>query len=769
LPKEETDDEKRLLEQFVSLLWDIGLEIGHSVRTIEQCLTEAERDITVQTSLLEARHLAGDPSLFEEFRRRMNLALDPAAFCKAKLLEQAERYAKFQDTPYALEPNCKESPGGLRDLQIIGWVAQAARLGDDWQSLSNANLISRAEARHLERAERRLRDLRIELHLLTGRREERLLFEHQEKLATALSIKATESRRASEVLMQRYYKNAKLITQLNTLVMQVLMDKLLPATHEVPVPLDEHFQTLRNLLDVRDENIFESTPRTILECFQRLMQHREITGLTPRTQRALWRARRCINAEFRQSAENRALFVRLFQQPHLIHALRLMNKYDILGRYLPAFGRIVGQMQHDLFHVYTVDQHILQVVRNLRRFAMSELAHEYPFCSQLMNAFERPWLLYIAALFHDIAKGRGGDHSRLGTTDARQFCRDHCINEEDTELVVFLVEQHLMMSQVAQKQDLSDPEVIQRFVQKIGTRRKLTALYLLTVADIRGTSPKVWNAWKGKLLEDLFRLAARQVEGDPTLVRSGVAERQDEARRLLRHRGLLPDVEREFWGQLDTGYFMRHDADDIAWHTRILYHRSSLSEPVVAARINPSEDGMQVMVYLPDQPLLFARLCGYFARHGYTIVDAKIHTTRHAYALDSFVIFSSDPDPSYRDLAPLIEHGLTEQLTTLPPLPTQVGGRLSRQVRSFPVTPQVGIHPDERGSHYLMSISAADRPGLLFSIARILGTHGITLHTAKIATLGERVEDIFLVSGAELSHTATLVNLERELLAALQI
>ncbi len=757
------------LEQLIGLLWDIGLDIGHSVRSISQCLDQAESDITVKTSLLEVRYLAGARTLFDDFERSYRASLEPAVFFRAKQLEQDERYAKFNDTPYSLEPNCKEGPGGRRDLQVIQWVARAAGIGDDWKSLAVAELITASEVRQFERADGLLRDLRIELHLVAGRREDRLLFDHQEKLALAMGIGATHAKRASEVLMQRYYQNAKLVTQLNSLVMQVLADRLLPARQGPPIIIDTHFQMVREHLDVRDEEVFQRYPRAILECFLLQMQRSELKGMTPRTMRALWRAQGCIDAAFRRDPENRALFLQLFQQKHLIHPLRRMNQYDILGRYLPAFGHIVGQMQHDLFHVYTVDQHILQVMRNLRRFAMPELAHEYPFCSRLMTGFENRWLLYIAALFHDIAKGRGGDHSQLGKRDAACFCRDHGITGADAELVAFLIENHLTMSQVAQKQDLADPEVILAFARKVGDIRRLTALYLLTVADIRGTSPKVWNAWKGKLLEDLFRMTASVLSGTAVLQLTGVSERQEQARRILRYHGLRPDVELDLWSQLDTGYFMRHAADEIAWHTRTLYYRPSNHEPVVRARLNPMGEGLQVMVYVQDQPLLFARLCGFFAKLGYSIVDAKIHTTRHGYALDSFVIFAFDATQPYRDMIALIEHSITEQLNTLPPLPAGVTGRLSRQVRHFPVTPEVEIRADERGSQYLMSISAADRPGLLYAIARVLGEHGITLHTAKIATLGERVEDVFLISGAELAQTATLVRLEQDLLSALQV
>ena len=758
------------LEPLIGLLWDIGLEIGHGVRNIAECIEEAERDITVQTTLIEARLLAGNQALFDEFQRRFRGRLDPLAFFKAKQLEQAERYARYNDTPYSVEPNCKESPGGQRDLHVILWTARAAQLGDTWNDLAKTGLITDDEARQLARADAFLRHLRIRLHHLAKRREDRLSFEHQESLARSFGIAATAAKRASEVLMQRYYRNAKLVTQLNALVLQNLHASLAPGLTAAPAAIDERFQIVRDLLDIRNENLFQEQPRAILESFLILARRPELRGMTARTLRALWQARHQAGAPLRRDPAAPGLFLQLFKEPQgLTHELRRMNQYDILGNYLPAFGRIVGQMQHDLFHVYTVDQHILQVVRNLRRLSLAEFAHEYPFCTQLMTAFERPWVLYVAALFHDIAKGRGGDHSTLGMVDARRFCRRHGITGEDGELVVFLVGQHLTMSHVAQKQDLSDPDVIREFARVVGSERRLTALYLLTVADIRGTSPKVWNNWKGKLLEDLFRATAQLLRGDAPPQMAGVGERQEEARRLLRLRGLRPDIERALWRQLDTGYFLRHDADEIAWHARALYHRPEGSEPVVRARLNPTGDGIQVMVYVADQPDLFARICGFFARLGYSIADAKVHTTRHGYALDSFVLLDTGEHRAYRDVTALVEHELVESLRTRPPLEAPPPVRLSRQIKHFPMVPEVDIRPDERGHQYVMSIAAADRPGLLYSIARILGDHGVVINSAKIATLGERVEDTFLISGAKLGQTATLVRLEQDLLQALHI
>ncbi|GAB1394808.1 [protein-PII] uridylyltransferase [Rhodocyclaceae bacterium] len=771
LPDTDKAHHQAALERLIGLLWDIGLDIGHSVRTIDECLNEAANDITVQTALLEARFLCGKRSLFADFDTAFHRQLDPLAFFEAKRLEQDERYAKHNDTAYSLEPNSKESPGGLRDLQIILWVTRAAGLGERWQQLANTIVTTAAEARQLARCEDFLRRVRIGLHLLAQRREDRLLFDYHESLAQALGFAATATRRASEVLMQRYYRNAKLVTQLNTLV---LLDLTARLEHRAPIPpieINQHFQMTHELLDIRRDDVFETQPEAILESFLMLSQRSELKGMTPRCLRALWRARDRIDARFRRNPRNQDNFIALFRTRRgLTHQLRRMNQFDILGAYLPAFGQIVGRMQHDLFHVYTVDQHILQVVRNLRRMSLPEFAHEYPFCSRLMAGFPERWRLFLAALFHDIAKGRGGDHSSLGSVDARQFCSQHRLTPADTDLVCFLVEKHLTMSAVAQKEDLADPETIARFAAIVGTKERLTALYLLTVCDIRGTSPKVWNVWKAKLLEDLFRITLRYLSGETVSQLAGLEERQEDARRLLRLRGLRPETEVPFWRELDTAYFLRHDSEEISWHTLTLYHRPSSETPVVRARINPGGAGLQVMIYTRDQPELFARLCGFFARLGYSIVDAKIHTTRHNYALDSFVLLdtASEPRP-YRDMIGLIDHDLAEHLTQSPPLSAPPRNRISRQVRHAALSPEVSIRADESRRQWNLSITAADRSGLLYDIARTLSRHGVTLHTAKIATLGERVEDTLLISGSELEKTATLVRLEQELLENLQI
>jgi [protein-PII] uridylyltransferase len=461
---------------------------------------------------------------------------------------------------------------------------------------------------------------------MTGRREDRLLFDYQNALAAQYGLESTPARRASERLMQGYYRNAKGITLANTILMQNIGAALAPEGEQMPQPIDGHFQSVGGLLDVRDDGAFDGDPALIFDAFLVMQEYSDLHGMTARTLRALWRARELITAEFRADPANRAAFLKLLQgRRGIIHEFRRMNQLDILGAYLPAFGRIVGQMQHDLFHVYTVDQHILQVLRNIRRFSMSEFAHEYPLCSRAIAGFDRHWLLYVAAIFHDIAKGRRGDHSELGTVDAQAFAEDHGLAAEDAELVVWLVRHHLIMSQVAQKEDLSDPDVIAAFGRLVGDARHLTALYLLTHADIRGTSPTVWNNWKGKLLADLYHLTLDHLGRDRQPPAQGIiAQRQAEAMRLLRFFALPETVHQRLWKELDTVYFLRHSAEEIAWHTRSLHYRIFIDKPVVRARLHQDGEGLQVFVYTRDQPDLFVRIVAFFARSGYSIVDAKI-------------------------------------------------------------------------------------------------------------------------------------------------
>jgi [protein-PII] uridylyltransferase len=807
---------RQRLEVFISACWDVGLEIGSAVRTTDDCLAEAAKDVTVQTSLLECRLIRGNKPLFDRLVRRLSEAMDPKAFYVAKTLEMRQRHHKFENTPYALEPNIKESPGGLRDLQTILWVAKAAGLGRSWDDLARRGLATPLEARQIKANEALLSLIRARLHLLARRREDRLVFDLQTAVAESFGFKAHTPplvvssgngpnhartprtakglRRASELLMRRYYWAAKAVTQLNDILLLNIQERL---NHETPGerlrPINERFLEKAGMLEVVSDDLYQRQPHAILETFLLYQTTVGIKGLSARTLRALYNARPLMNAAFRTDPVNRATFLAILQQPEgITHAMRLMNQTSVLGRYLWVFRHIVGQMQHDLFHVYTVDQHILMVLRNMRRFFIADHSHEYPFCSQLAAGWDKPWILYIAALFHDIAKGRGGDHSELGAQDARVFCRQHGIAREDSRLIEFLVAQHLTMSHIAQKEDLSDPDVIAAFARRVGNERCLTALYLLTVADIRGTSPKVWNNWKGKLLEDLYRYTLRALGGrapDPGAV---VEARKREALALLALHAVPHQAHEALWARLEVSYFMRHQADEIAWHTRVLtralaqqaaQRRAAKTTPtapgvepaapapdraIVRARLSPEADGLQVLVYAPDQPELFARICGYFDASDFSILDARIHTTRDGHAMDTFQIVAPTLSEHYRELTDLVENELALVIDQRGPLPPPSKGRQSRRVKNFPITPRVDLRPDDKAQRWLLSVSASDRAGLLYSIARVLAEHHASVELAKVITLGERVEDSFLISGDELQVTRRQIEIETELLKVLE-
>lgn len=799
---------KTRLESFIGACWDLGLEIGSSVRTIADCVGEASKDVTVQTSLLECRLIAGSKNAFASLVSQLAEAMDPKAFFVAKTLEMRQRHTKFENTPYSLEPNCKESPGGLRDLQIILWVSKAAGLGRSWDELARKGLATPLEARQIKANEALLSLIRARLHLLANRREDRLVFDLQTAVAESFGFKAQVPavitsgapgaphaaptsrgmRRASEALMKRYYWAAKAVTQLNQILLLNIQERLQSDVAGVDRlrPLNERFFDKGGMLEVASDNLYFQQPHAILETFHLYQTTVGIKGLSARTLRALYNARPVMNARFRADPVNRAQFFQILQEPEgITHAMRLMNQTSVLGRYLWVFRHIVGQMQHDLFHVYTVDQHILMVLRNMRRFFIAEHSHEYPFCSQLAAGWDKPWILYIAAIFHDIAKGRGGDHSDLGSRDVRTFCHQHGIHREDSKLIQFLVAEHLTMSRMAQKEDLSDPDVIAAFAKRVGNERYLTALYLLTVADIRGTSPKVWNAWKGKLLEDLYRYTLRALGGrapDPGAVIEG---RKREALSMLALHALPHLAHKALWDTLDVSYFMRHQADEIAWHTRVLSRQiaqaaakpavktedgaeAPIDRCIVRARISPEGEGLQVLVYAPDQSDLFARICGYFDSSHFSILDARVHTTLTGHALDTFQVVAPTMSDHYRELIAMVENNLARTIDERGPLPPPTKGRLSRRVKSFPVTPRVDLRPDEKAQRWLLSVSASDRAGLLYGITRVLARYDINVQLAKITTLGERVEDTFLISGAQLQMNKRQIEIETELLETLE-
>lgn len=763
------DTARAAFEPLIGLFWDVGLAIGHSVRSLAECMGEAEADLTIQTNLLEARWLAGDRAVFERLRERLAATLRPLEFLRGKRLEQQNRHGRFADRALLLEPNLKDSPGGLRDVQTIAWVCQAAGLPGDFRGLAGAGLLSTAEARRLERRLGFIRQLRIRLHLIAGRREDRLLFEYQEPLAAALGFVARAGLRASERLMQDYFQAARELALANEFILGSVQCRLQGRQTPECLPDVPGFQRLGELLDVIDPDTAEDRPELVFDALIGFQRHPELRGLSPRALRALWRASRGIDARFRHDPANRARFLALLREPRgITHVFRLMHRLGILGRYLPAFARITGRMQHDLVHIHPVDEHTLMVLRNLRRMAMPEFAHELPFAHRLAAEFDRPELLYVAALFHDIAKGRGGDHSILGEADARRFCRAHGLSRDDTALVCWLVREHLSLSATAQKQDLSDSAVIAAFAAHCGDTRRLTALYLLTVADIRGTNPAIWNSWKDKLTRELYIASRRLLDGgaprhDP------VERKKEEARAALRLYGYRPRSEDVLWRELDDLYFMRNEAQEIAWQTRRILPALRREAVIVRSRLAPIGEGIEVVVYAPDEAALFARICAFFAGMRYSVLAARAQVTRDGHALDSFLVMDEANRVPYRDILSYIEYELGEHLKAQKPLAELPGERLPRQLRAFPLQPRIQLSRIEGRDEWLLNLVAGDRPGLLYDVARHLNALAIDVRGARVHTLGQRAEDSFVLVGERLADPGERMRLEQALCDSLRI
>jgi len=773
-----------MVETFIRYGWDVGLPMASSVRTLTQCLDEAKACLSTQTALLDARLIVGNARLFTRLQRRCAAQVDARAFLRAKTLEMRQRHLRYENTPYALEPNCKESPGGLRDVQLILWITRAAGLGSTWQALAETGLATALEVRQLAANEAFLALIRARLHLVTNRAEDRLLFDVQTAMASYFGWRnVSKDKHPSEMLMRRYYWTAKAVSQLAPILLLGLQERLNPQTASLR-PINPRFYDRGGLLEVAHDNLYQEHPTAILETFVLYQSEGGIKDLSVRTLRALYNARSVMDNRFRRDPANRAAFMQILRQPQRVaHTLHLMNQTSVLGRTFWPFRRVVGRMQHDLFHIYTVDQHSLMVVRNMRRFFLPEHAHEYPLCSQLAADWDKPWLLYLSALLHDIGKGHGGDHSATGAAIARRFCQQHAAwgtADEDGQLVEFLVAEHLTMSQVAQKQDVSDPAVIMAFAQRIGNERRLTALYLLTVADIRGTSPKVWSTWKGTLLETLYRATLRVVGGDAPNPAADIAARKGHALVLLHASSVhvpLPWREKgggttgahqHLWNTLPVSYFMRHDANEIAWHTQHLWHCVGNTNAVVHARASLTGEGLQILVYARDRAELFARICGWLDRVGCTIVDARIHTSHDGHALDTFQVIPLQQNVSELALIAQIETELPCAIDSAAPLPRPIQRSLSRRARHFPVTPDVTLRPDDKAQRWLLHLTANDHAGLLYGIACALARQGVGVELAKISTLGERVEDSFLLHGAALQDSSVQLRLENELLRVME-
>ncbi|WP_078119157.1 [protein-PII] uridylyltransferase [Thiosocius teredinicola] len=744
------------LEPLVMFLWDIGLEVGHSVRSLEQCVHEAASDITVITNLLECRLIAGSAKLFHRLLELTgpDRIWSSRDFFTAKAAEQRERYAKFDDSAHNLEPNLKEGPGGLRDIQTIGWVAKRHFGVSTMEALVEHGFLTDHEFRKLKRGEEHLWRVRYGLHLLTGRHEDRLLFEHQRALAKQFGYTDENANLAVEQFMQDYYRRIVEMQRLNEMLLQLFEEAIL-LNNQLgdPVPINRRFQARNGYLEVVNSGTFARYPLAMLELFLILQQNPQLQGVRASTIRLIRAHRHLIDDRFRKDLRARSLFIEIFREHNgLTHATRRMHRYGILARYLPAFHAVTGLMQFDLFHVYTVDEHILMVIRNMRRFSLDRHADECPRCNDVFKLLPKPELLYLAGLFHDIAKGRGGDHSKLGAEDAREFCYQHMLSEWDADLVAWLVEMHLVMSHTAQQEDIDDPDVVLEFAEKVRTRTRLDYLYLLTVADMRGTNPGRWNSWKAALLDHLHTRTREALErglDQPQQQDDVIAQRQNDARSRLVGKGFDSDQLNLLWMSLSTDYFLQNNVDAIVWHTELLWPPGkTFGEMHVELREDPVHRCTDICIYGPDRDDLFAQSTALLDQAGLNVLSARIQTTESGLSLNTYLVLEEDGDQitgqeRLDDIRNFVQQSLN---SGEPPLSRP---RIPRQLKTFQMPSQVSFEQDDSRVVTWINLVTSDRPGLLSLVGQAFAKNKLRLHNARVSTAGAEAQDTFAVTDRE--------------------
>jgi [protein-PII] uridylyltransferase len=734
------------LSDFLTQLWDIGLEIGHSVRTIQECRQQAEEDITIATNLLEARFLCGEKRLFDALEQLTveNKTWDTRRFFELKRQEQFDRHQKYNDSASNLEPNLKESPGGLRDIQVVTWVAQQNFDVRNLEGLRQKGFLANSEFETLHKAQQFLWTIRFALHQLAGRKQEKLMIDHQRELAKQLGYVDNESRLAVEQFMKDYYRCARSVGQMNSLLLQLFEETIILADEPRDIKIiNRRFQSHNGYLETINPGIFAYYPYALLEVFLVLEQNPQLKGVRASTIRQIHAHLHLIDNKFRADLRNRSLFMEIIRQPKgVTHEFRRMNELDVLGAYLPEFGRIVGQMQHDLFHAYTVDEHTLFLVRNLRRFSCEEYRDEFPLCSAVFNQLPKPELLYIAGIYHDIAKGRGGDHSVLGVIDAKAFCERHSLSSYDTELTCFLVRHHLAMSSTAQKSDLEDPDVIKKFADLVQTTDRLNYLYLLTVADIRATNNNLWNGWRDSLLKQLYHSTRQWIEhteAQAKSTREKSYKKYQEAMQKLMEKGRLQQDISLLWQGYDLEYFLRHSVDELVWQTEERLDHAG-EDPLITLRTHNEQQTLEIFVVTKDRPGIFAAITSALEQCQLNVLDAKINVTSELDALNTFIV-NGDTLESRE-----IIKALQKQLANTGDIKAYCPVITPRTMKLFKTQPNIEFETNTQQNHTVMSLYTHDRPGLVSAVAQVFLACDIQLINAKINTLGDQVEDVFFIT-----------------------
>ena len=748
------------LSDLFTFLWDIGLKPGHSVRTIDECVSAAQDDQTIMTSLTEISLIAGQPALYEALKLRItpDNIWSSDLFFAAKMEEQRLRHAKFHDTAYNLEPNIKEGPGGLRDMQSIAWVFKRQYNSSTLKELIKYDFLPEAEYTELIAARDVLWRIRYALHLLTNRAEDRLVFDYQRDLARQFGFISEQPNQDVEEFMQFYFKTLLSIERLNEILLQLFNERFIASNLvSQTTTINDDFIAINGYLQATNNQLFEQRPLALLEVFLILQLNPNLLGIRATTIRLIRKNLPLIDDSFRSNKSANQLFIEIFRRAHgLTHELRRMNRYGVLAAYLPSFANIIARMQYDLFHIYTVDEHTLFLIRNLRRFSLEAHSNEFPLCNSVFKLIAKPELLYIAGLFHDIAKGQNGDHSKLGENIARDFCLQHKLSSHDTNLIAWLVRIHLLMSVTAQRKDISDPDVIHEFAQKVGSVEYLNHLYLLTVADIRATNPELWNDWKDSLLKELYlatHTALRHGLQNPSALEDRLLENKQEAQEKLTNFGLSIDLINNVWQHTTDDYFLRYSAEEIAWHTLAISSVNEADLPLVLLSPQTQHGSADVFIYTKDIGPIFSISTATFDQLGLTILDARIMTTQNNYALNSFQVLEQSGEPineSYR--ASHICSALRQNL-----LDGEVKGHVnihrqskSRQAQHFPIATSIKFITDPLNRHTLIELITTDHAGLLAKIGSAFIKQQVNLLNAKITTIGSRAEDMFYITDQNL-------------------